>query len=301
MVSVSLLEFAHANRPIYFKQEIDLEVFDDDEEEWDPVYKSPYSLSKLIEALKSNRVDAGNVRFEDSVAQEYLHHLKETGIDDQLHHEGLMNRDRLVAFAEAGYTRVDDFLGTADPIDISKDTGVDRDIVSSIATNHLDGFSSGGSFGDTGPLQQLNPKDSFTGWDLVEASSNRIRWVSNGRFNLTISPAPDGSTTIACNAPEAERNAWYRKGRSIEAGPDDSLTPEEALEQSHEWLEAYQLEYEDDLAELPRIGAATKDYLALEYEITSREELRTFTADQPDEFDDIFGSPGSDLREALER
>jgi hypothetical protein len=95
----------------------------------------------LIEALKANRIEAGNVRFEDSVAQEYLHHLKETGIDDQLHHEDLMNRDRLVAFADAGYTTVDDLLGTADPIDISKDTGVDRDVVSSIATNHLDGLS----------------------------------------------------------------------------------------------------------------------------------------------------------------
>jgi len=92
----------------------------------------------------------------------------------------------------------------------------------------------------------------------METSSNRIRWVSTGRFNLTISPAPDGSTTIACNAPEAERNAWYRKGHSVEAGPDESLTPDEALEQSHEWLEAHQLEYEDDLAEFPRIGAATR-------------------------------------------
>jgi hypothetical protein len=301
MASVSLLEFANANRTIYFEPETDIEVFDDDEERWNPLFKSSYSLSALVEALKTNRIGSGNVRFEDSVAQEYLHHLKETGIDDQLHHEELMNRDRLVAFADEGYTSVDDLLRTADPIDISKDTGVERDIVSSIATNHLDGFSSGSSFGGTGPLQQLDPKDSFTGWDLVEASSNRIRWVSAGRFNLTITPTPDGSTTITCNAPETERNAWYRKGHSIEAGPNDSLSPDEALERSHEWLEANQLEYEDDLAELPQIGAATKDYLALEYKITSREKLRTFAKDQPDEFDDIFGSPGSDLREALER
>lgn len=135
----------------------------------------------------------------------------------------------------------------------------------------------------------------------MEASTNRIRWVSAGQFNLTISPAPDGSTTIACNAPVAERNAWYQKGHSVEESPDESLTPDEALEQSHEWLKAHQLEYGNHLAELRRIGAATKDYLALEYGITSREELRTFAEDQPDEFDDIFVSPGSDLREALER
>ena len=66
-------------------------------------------------------------------------------------------------------------------------------------------------------------------------------------------------------------------------------------------LLAHQLEYEDDLAEFPRIGAATKDYLVLEYGITSEEELRTFAEGQPDEFEDIFGSPGSNLREALER
>jgi hypothetical protein len=66
-------------------------------------------------------------------------------------------------------------------------------------------------------------------------------------------------------------------------------------------LKAHQLEYEDDLAELPRIGAATKDYLALEYGITSRKELRTFAEDQPEEFDDIFGSPGSELKTTLKR
>lgn len=301
MVSISLLEFANTHRPIYFEPETDLEIFDEDEEEWDPLFRTSYSLSSLIEGLKMNEIADGNIRFNDATAEDYLSHLKETGIDDQLHREDLMTRDRLVAFADAGYTSIDDLLGTADPIDISQDTGVDRDIVSNIATNYLDGFSSGSTFGDSGPLEHLNPRDSFTGWELVEASSNRIRWVSTGRFNFTISPAPDGSTTIACNAPEAERNAWYRKGHSVEAGPSESLTPEEALEQSHDWLEAHQLEYEDDLAELPRIGAATKDYLALEYGITSKGDLQTFAAEQPEEFDDIFGSPGSELKDALNR
>lgn len=111
MVSVSLLEFANTHRPIYFKPETDLEVFDEDEEEWNSLFKTSYSLSVLIEALKSSEIEAGNVRFEDSVAREYLYHLKKTGIDDQLHHEDLMNHDRLVAFADAGYTMVDDLLG----------------------------------------------------------------------------------------------------------------------------------------------------------------------------------------------
>jgi len=103
-------------------------------------FQNPHTLSALIDALKVNEIEAGNVRFKDSVAQSTYTILRETGIDDQLHHEDLMNRVRLVAFADEGYTAVDDFLGTADPIDISRDTGVDRDIVSSIATNHLDGF-----------------------------------------------------------------------------------------------------------------------------------------------------------------
>ncbi|MDL5363804.1 hypothetical protein [Halalkalicoccus sp. NIPERK01] len=299
MTLVSLLEFADTQRPPYFEPETDLELFDEDDEEWTALVTTSYSLSTLVDALEQGAVATAHVRIADSTARDYLQHLTETGIDDRLHHERLVNRERLVAFADADYTEIDDFLGTADPMDIAKETGVDRDVVSSIATNHLDGFATGGSFGDTGPLANLTPEDSFTGWELVESSSNRIRWVSAGRFNLTISPAPDGSTTVSCNAPDAGRTVWYRKGYSIEAGPEDELTPDEALTQAHEWLESHQLEYEDDLAQLPRIGAATKDYLALEYGITSKEGLRTFAAMQPDEFDEIFGCPGSTLRAAL--
>ncbi|ELY35363.1 hypothetical protein [Natronorubrum tibetense] len=300
MTLISLLKFADTQRPPYFKPGTDLELFDDDEEEWNALFTTSYSLSTLIDALKQRTIETGHVRFADSAARDYLHHLTETGIDDRLHHESLMNRERLVAFADADYTTVEDFLGTADPMDIAKETGVDSDVVSSIATNHLDGFSTGSSFGDTGPLADLTPGDSFTGWELVESSSNRIRWVSAGRFNLTISPAPDETTTVSCNAPDAGRTAWYRKGYSIEAGPEDELTPADALTQAHEWLENHQLEYEDDLAQLPHIGAATKDYLALEYGITSKEDLQTFAETQPDEFDEIFGSPGSELRTAFE-
>ena len=300
MVSASLLEFANAHRPIYFEPETELMIFDEEEDQVTSLFKSSYSLATLVEALKVNELEARDIRFRDSAAQEYLQHLKKTGIDDRLHHEDLMTRDRLIAFADAGYTTVDDLLGTADPIDISRDTGVDRDVVSNIATNNLSGFSSGRTFGEAGPLQKLNPKDSFTGWELVEASSNRIRWISTGRFNLTISPAPDGSTTVVCNTPDTEQNSWYRKGHSVRAGPEESLTPDDALNQSHAWLKSHQLKYEDDLAELPYIGASTKDYLALEYGITSREDLRAFVKEQPSEFEDVFGSPGNELREALE-
>jgi len=40
MVSVSPLEFANTHRPIYFEPETDLEVFDEDEEVWNPLFKT---------------------------------------------------------------------------------------------------------------------------------------------------------------------------------------------------------------------------------------------------------------------
>ena len=58
MVSVSPLEFANTHRPIYFEPETDLEVFDEDEEVWNPLFKTSYSLSALIDALKVNEIEA---------------------------------------------------------------------------------------------------------------------------------------------------------------------------------------------------------------------------------------------------
>ena len=134
----------------------------------------------------------------------------------------------------------------------------------------------------------------------MKASSNRIRWVSAGRFNLTISPAPDGGVTVVCNTPGVERHPWYRKGHFVEFGSEQPLAPQEALNQAHEWLESHELDYQEDLARLPQIGPSTKDYFALEYGIMTREGLREFRDEHSDEFDDIFGALGEDLREALD-
>ena len=149
MSLISLLKYADTQRSPYFKPGTDLELFDDYKEEWNALFTTSYSLSTLIDTLEQGKIETDHVRFADSTARDYLHHLTETGIDEELHHEKVMNRERLIAFADADYTTVAAFLGTADPMDIAKETGVDRNIVSSIATNHLDGFSTCSLFRDT--------------------------------------------------------------------------------------------------------------------------------------------------------
>lgn len=298
MSLTDVLSFAAENRPPYFTPDIDIEVFDPDEEEWDSLRESSYSLESLIDGLAQGQVEQSHIRFAQEEVEQYLNHLIETGIDEKLHHEQLMNRSRLVAFADAGYTSTEDFLGTADPIDISRETGVDRDVVTEIATNHVSGFSTAGSFGG-GPLDSLEPRDDFEGWRLTVNSDNRIRWVSDGGFRITVTPGPDGSISVTGNTPDEERHPWYRKGWSPAIGPDEKLEPDEALDRAHEWLENHQLSFEDDLATVRQIGPATKDYLALEYDVTSFDGLHSFVDERPEEFENMFGELGEEVRDDL--
>ena len=297
---MSLFEFADTHQPNYFNPETDIQLYDEEAETWNQLSATPYTLSSLVTALKSSEVEASNVQFAEPIAREYLHHLMETGIAEEFHREESMNRERLVAFANAGYTKGEDLVGSTGPIDISQETGINQGTISEIATNYLDGFSSGRTVANTGPLDELNPADSFSGWELARTSPNKIRWVSDGRYNLTISPVPDGSVTVTCNIPNKEESSGYRKSRSVEAGPGESLTPQEALDRSHKWLDSHQLDYKEDLTELNHIGPVTRDFLALEYGVTSREELREFEKKHSDEFDSVFGSYARDLREALD-
>lgn len=299
MSIIDQLSFAVEERPPYFTADVDIQVHDDEEDEWKKLRETGYSIEALLTALKEDNVDSADVQFADESAKRYLSHLRETEIDPELHHEDKINRERLNALADAGYTAVEDLLGTTDAIDIGRETGIDRDIISSIATNNLDGFSSGQSFGGGGPLADLSPKASFEGWKLTRHSPNLIRWVSKGRFNVTISPVADGSTTVVCNAPESKRNSWYRKGRTIEVDSGESLSPQKALERAHQWLAEHEIIYEDDLATHPHIGASTRDYLALGYEVVSESGLQTFAVERSDEFDRIFGANGEELRESL--
>jgi len=300
MTDVSLFEYADTHQPDYFDPETDIQLYDEEAEMWNQLSVTPYTLSSLVAALKTGKLEASNVQFTESIAREYLYHLKETGIAEEFHHETLMNRERLVAFANSGYTEGQDLIGSTDSIDISQETGIDQSTIGEIATNYLDGFSSGQAMANTGLLDELDPIDSFSGWELARTSPNKIRWVSDGRYNLTMSPVPDGSVTVTCNIPKEEDLPQRRKARSVEAGPDESLTPQEALAQSHEWLESHQLDYKEDLTELNHIGPATRDFLALVHAVTSREELQEFERKHPDKFDSVFGSYARDLREALD-
>lgn len=297
MTLQALLTFAYEQRPPYFDPDDDIEVFDPNEEDWEALRVTSTSLPLLIDGLEQDVIPESRIRFADSVAEEYLTHLMDGEFDEELHHEDKMNRERVVGFADAGYTSVDDLLGTDDPIDIGRETGVNRDVVSSIATNHVGGFSTGGSFGSGGPLSDLDPRDDVPGWELRRASGNIVTWVSPGRFTVEISPSPKGDVVVNRSGPRPEEHGWQRKRPIVEGS---ETTGEEALEAAHQWLSAHALEYEEDLAQLPQIGLATQDYLVLAYGITTEEELRSFAEDSPDEFDSVFGSRGEKLRAVLE-
>jgi len=299
MSLISTLEFARDTRPPYFDPGSDLTVYNMDNEEWVPLYRTTHSLTGLISALKRGGISESHVRFRESIAKEYLEALQETDFETDLHYEELMNRDRVVALVNAGYTQTDDLIGMNDQFDIEGETGIDRDIISSISRKYLDGFSAGTSFRDEGKLDELEPRDDFTGWQLTVNSGNQIRWVSRGRFNLTMTPSADGSTILACNAPGPDRHSWYRKGRTLEVDPDLELSPDKAIKRAHDWLERHPIEFEDDLTNLPHIGPATGDYLVLEYGIKSKSELIKFYQSQPKEFTTIFGSSGEELGDAL--
>ncbi|GAB7012945.1 hypothetical protein [Halolamina salina] len=297
----TLLTFAHDQQPRYFAPGHDLEVYDEDDDTWEPLGASPYSLSDFVDT-ETTTAKAGPVpiRIASDEAAQYLEYCQAGKIGDTLHAETELNRTCLVALADAGYTSVDDLLGTADAVDIERDTGVDRDIIQSVAANHVGGFSTGDAFTSGGRLAGLDPQDEFHGWELTANSSSRIRWESTGGFRLTATPTPDGTTTITTNAPDDHRHSWYRKGWSPSVSDADELDPEAALENAHEWLVDNQLEFTDDLQAIQHIGPATADYLAFEYEITSFDALATFIDDEPGEFDAIFGEQTEEVEASLE-
>lgn len=162
----SLLEFTAVTQPPYFSPGVDLELYDEESERWKPLRTTHYSLETLVESLHQDSLDPASVRIAEEDARAYLEHLRYTGIDEQLHHDPRMDRSRLIAFADAGYTDVADLLQSADPIDISRETGIDRTIITEIATDHVGGFDSGNSFRTTGPLADVKPapRDDFKSW-----------------------------------------------------------------------------------------------------------------------------------------
>lgn len=300
MSLTELLAYAAEERPRFLSPSFDIEVYHREQEEWRPAIGSEHSIDSLKEGLESGDIDDSRVRFSNDEAEEYLYHLTHTGIDDEIHHDDLLNREQLVDLVDAGYTAPQDFIGTDDAVDIESDSGVDRDVVQKVASKHIGGFSSAGSFGG-GPLDGIEPRDDFEGWQLVADSDTRIRWRSSGRFRLTIKPTPSGGISIASNAPNEERTAWYRKGWNPGIGDaGQEVTADEALEAAHEWLDKHELKFGDDLATVPRIGPSTKDYLAIEHGVTTLGELRSFVEDYPKEVDELFGDDSATVVDHLD-
>jgi hypothetical protein len=133
-MNITLLTFVHEHRPRYFDADHDIEVYDENDETWEPLGVSPYSLSDFVEQeTNTGQPSPAPFRIASDEAAQYLEYCQAGEIGDKLHAADELNRTRLVAFAEAGYTSVDDLLGTADAVDIERDTGVDRDIIQSVA------------------------------------------------------------------------------------------------------------------------------------------------------------------------
>lgn len=294
----SLAHFVQSDADLYFSPDTEVQIYDPDEEEWNELCETGYSLTSLLSAVNKGTLPSEHVRIVPQEAERYLTIMREGRVDQELHDDPLMTRSRFVALVEADYTSTHDLLASNDPFDISRDTGIDRDVLQTIAARYATGFSTANDT-DTGDLADLSPRDDFDGWTLAIHSprGNLIRWATKGRFNLTLKAGH--GISLACNTPNPDRHAWYRKGRIVEIDADPDLTPEQALHKAHQWLDAHQLTLEDDLAQLPHVGLATQDYLNLAYDIATYDDLRSFSHANEDEFTAIFGTHTDDVRDAL--
>lgn len=295
----SLAYYAETDADLYFSPDTEVHVYDPDEEEWNELRKTVHSLDSLLAAVNDATLPSEHVRIVPQEAERYLDNMHDGRVDRELHDDPLMTRSRLVALVEADYTSTHDLLASDDPLDISRDTGIDRDVLQTIAARYATGFSTANAT-ETGELADLSPRDDFDGWTLAVHSprGNLIRWTTKGRFNLTLKTGH--GISLACNAPNPDRHAWYRKGRTVEFDADPDLAPEQALHEAHEWLDAHQLTLEDDLAQLPHVGLATQDYLNLAYEIATYDDLREFAHANKTEFTAIFGTHADTVRDALD-
>lgn len=164
---------------------------------------------------------------------------------------------------------------------------MDRDVVQSVETDHVVGFSSGGSFTTGGQLAGLEPLDEFDGWELTVDTKGRMRWTTAGGFQLTVTPTSDGTTTT--NAPDDHRHSWHRKGWPPSVGNKKEPYPETALLNARKWLVDNELVFSDDLKAILHVGPATAHYLTFEYDVNSYAALSAFIEADPEEFEAIFG------------
>lgn len=293
-----LLRYAHENPDAtYFSPGTDIRVYDPDEENWTPLKATTYSVKTLLTSLTAETIESDHVQLTDS-ATAYLEYHRDGIFGDDLHDDQNMNRDRLLALADAGYTETDDLLADADPIDIARATGLNRDVLQTVAARYASGFTTATKV-ETGGLDTLSPRNDFDGWTLSQHTGSRIRWVTEGRFNLTLDSGDHG-IALECNLPTANQHSWYRKGRTVEIPSTEGVSPEAALSTAHDWLAENQIQPKEDISTIPHIGPATRDYLYLNYGIDSMSSLAQFISDRGDEFTDIFGDNAATIRDVLD-
>lgn len=293
MSTQALLAYALEEKTPYFEPDTDVQVYYEDEDGWFTLQSTTYTHASLVKALQHGSRDGSTVRFTHANAKQYLHHLKNTGIDDDVHEHTHITRERLVKLADNGYTRKEDFLEAASPYDIAKEAKLDDSIVRKISASYTDPFESATTFQtnsqtSNGPLETLRPENNFQGWTLRKHTPNTITWVSNGRLNLTVKSTPSDKLIVTSSVPEKDRHISYRKGWGIEIEPTHRPA-EDVLEETHEWLTENEFQFTDDLTVHKHIGPSTQDYLHIEFGITSTNDLKDFIKSQPESFTSIFG------------
>lgn len=291
------VQFVRSESPPYVTPATDIELCTDDSDtissdgDWEPLWATHESIDTVLSGIESGRIATESIRFNSDLTQLYLQCLIRKDIGPRLLYDPDMNKSRLVALTTAGYTEVEDLLGMSDAMDVSKQTDIPRRVISQIATRYLDGFASASvhSHTDTQFTTSITPRDNFDGWNLVHHSPRRVRWASNGYFTVTVTDSPTTGSMITHNAPNADKHPFYRKGFDVDLPPQADSSKSEAIAQAHEWLGDNQLRFTDDLAQIKHIGPATKDYLELEYDISSRTELGQLATTEPTQFEAIFG------------
>jgi hypothetical protein len=297
-----LLEYADdADQELYFDPPVEVEVMapvpegDDQEREYQLLSETSYTLnSALGEAAADEPGPLAPAEFNipDQTVKDYLELMQDGKVDDQIHNHRAMGREEIVSLTKAGYQQPSDFISESiDYIDIAKDAGVNREVVSAVAQQFIGGFSTGTELRDeAGPFAQVPLSDSFTGWSLRDCSPSDtvVRWVTEGRFNLTVKVADDRYSVVV-NTPEDEKHDYYRKGREVILDAEDT-TAKEAVKLAHDWLSSHQIPAPGDnsLVATTQIGPATRDYLALEFGIESEDDLADYIESHPDEAEDVF-------------
>ncbi|WP_324666057.1 hypothetical protein [Haloarcula sediminis] len=293
-----LVKFAaSSDQELFFDAPLEVEIMDsvptadgEQQREYQLLATSAYSLSEAIaevDGARTGPLGKSEFRIPDSEVERYLELMHEDEIDSSIHDHPAANRSTVVALADAGYRAPADFLSeSVDHLDIAQEAGIDRDVVGSIASQFVGGFSTGSELRDErGPFADQTIADSFTGWQLQQVSPDDtvIRWVSDGRFNVTIKHS-DGRFSVVVNTPGDEKHPYIRKGREVllDMEVTDAAT---AVECAHDWLADNQIPpvSETDLTEELYVGPATHDYLALEYDIRSRADLEVFIRNNPEE------------------